>query len=376
MRPFVIAPLLCLGACQAVPPSIQIPSAEAKAQVPVAAATLREFGARPTGENLVWSPVSAYVALAMLTEGASGETQGRLSKALDLKSADGLSALLSALSSSEVTIADAVFVRSDLKAAPAFSDRTGRLYAAEALPLQGLEQVNGWVAKKTKDRIPKLFDKIDPNDAAVLVNAVTFDGRWAKPFEVSATKERDFKAVSGTVKVPIMAAKRRMLYGEKDGTKMIVLPYEGGNYEMVAWLPPIGQKPDPYGDLGAWMKLVKNREVDVWLPKWELRKRHDLKPMLSNIGLGSLFEKADFSCLVPSGELDHISQAVQEAWIQVDEAGTKAAAATGVMMATASMTFDPDGPVEFHADRPFAYAIVHSSTRTPLFLGTVDNPKG
>ncbi|RYG45051.1 hypothetical protein EON79_13550, partial [bacterium] len=246
MRPFVIAPLLCLGACQSVPPKIQTPSAEAKAQVPAAATSIREFGARPTGENLVWSPVSAYVAFAMLTEGASGDTQTKLSKALDLKSADGLSALIQSLTSPEVTIADAVFVRPDLKAAPAFSERTGRLYGAEALPLQSLEQLNGWVSEKTKERIPKLFDRINPDDVAVLVNAVTFDGKWAKPFEKSATKERDFKVASGAVKVPIMAAKRRMLYGEKDGTKMVVLQYESGNYEMVAWLPPVGEKPNPY----------------------------------------------------------------------------------------------------------------------------------
>ncbi|RYG45255.1 hypothetical protein EON79_13060 [bacterium] len=166
-----------------------------------------------------------------------------------------------------------------------------------------------------------------------------------------------------------------MLYGEKDGTKMVVLQYESGNYEMVAWLPPVGEKPNPYEDVAAWMKVVKNREVDLWLPKWEMRKRHDLKPMLTDIGLGSLFQKGDFSRLVPSGELDHIGQAVQEAWIQVDEAGTKAAAATGIMMATSAMIVDPNGPAEFHADRPFSYAIVHTASRTPLFVGTVDNPK-
>lgn len=356
-------------------PTIQTPSAEAKAQIPAASASIQNFQLRPTGENLVWSPVSAYVALAMLTEGAAGETQNQLTKALDLKSNEALSALTASLMGDEVNIADAVFLQQGLKAAPAYLTRVGNLYAAEALPLEGVDQVNGWVSQKTKGRVPKLFSQLSRDDAAVLVNAVTFDGKWQDPFDPDFTQKRPFKKASGSVEVPMMAAKRRMMYAEKDGVKMVSIPYENGKYEMVAWLPKEGEKPDPYADIAAWKGMARLREVDLWLPKWEMRSRHDLKPLMTQIGLGSLFDKADFTRLVPSGELARISQAVQEAWIQVDEKGTKAAAATGIVMARTSVMINPEGPAIFRADRPFAYAIVHTATNTPLFVGTVDSPK-
>lgn len=376
MKMVLLAPLLLAVACQApMPTTIQPPSAEAKAQIPAASASVQNFQLRPQGKNLVWSPVSAYTAFAMLTEGAGGDTQNRLSKALDLKSPDALSALLASMAGEEVTISDAVFLRPDLKAAPAFTTRVANLYAAEALPLQGVNELNAWVAKKTKDRIPKLFSDLNGDDAAVLVNAVTFDGKWQKPFDAGRTVKRPFRREGGTTDVQMMADTRRLTYAEKDGAGMVSIPYQNGKYELLVWLPKDGTAPDPYADIASWKALATTREVDLWLPKWEMRSRHNLKPLMGQIGLGSLFDKGDFTRLVPSGDLDRISQAVQEAWIKVDESGTKAAAATGIAMAATSVMVNPKPPVVFHADRPFAYAIVHMSTNTPVFVGTLDDPK-
>lgn len=275
------------------------------------------------------------------------------------------------------------------------------------------KEINRWVAGQTEDLIRDLFpeNSLTSDTRLVLANAIYFKGNWMTPFVKKWTEEAPFHLSSGEkIQSPMMAKNRDEkaryaafhpdgsvfdtpkvvpLQGEKPplypgagGWSLLEMPYQGGKASMVVVLPqdPAGladlEKKLSASNLEKWLGALKNRETNVRLPRFEMATGYDLGPTLAAMGMPSAFStaSADFSGLSESEEV-LVSKVVHKAFIQVNEQGTEAAAATGIAMdPTAAPTVVPFTPT-FQADRPFLYLIRDTKTGTILFMGRVLNPQ-
>lgn len=290
------------------------------------------------GDNLICSPLSGAVALNMAAAGARGPTLTEMQGVLHID-----------------------------------AQRAAGTHAS----FGGLLRINQWVAAQTHDRIREILGSGDVTDATrlVLTNAVYFNGTWKKPFSKYHTQPRPFTGVSGNSNVPIMAQTDSFDYARAGNVQVIELPYDG-DLSMVVVLP------DGSGDLTAverklgkryddWMAALRPTSVDLWLPRWTMSSRLDLVPLLDAAGMRLAFTpQANFSGI--SGDVaTFIAKVVQVAFIDVDETGTEAAAATAVGMEALSAMVPRERPVIFHADHPFLYLLRDRTTGAVLFLGRV-----
>lgn len=337
----------------------------------------RLWQAIPTDKgNVVVSPTSVEACLALLIPGVGPTSQPPLAKTLGTSVAafpafqqDVKKRLTDLTAGPETTISNAGFFAETPR--PSYVAAIAKLYGATAERLlpDPLRQVNGWVNQKTKGRIPKLFDRLDAKTHAVLVNTVTFDGDWSLPFPKEATKKAPF--ASRTVDM-MHLSKAELFYGEASTYRSVQLRYAGGRYLMTILLPNEG---DPAMLLGsdAWRTgPTISRPVDLFLPKFTIRSSPDVQGALGKMGLAPLFKTVDLSPALPSGGGDAISQIVHRTYIKVDEKGTKAAAATGIVMTKAVRI--PQPPVVFRVDRPFAFAIQSVQSGEILFQGVIREP--
>jgi serpin B len=243
-------------------------------------------------------------------------------------------------------------------------------------PQVALSTINGWVARQTKNRIRALFDSIDPETVLVLANAVYLKAEWASQFDKGGTRDGPFSSPSGSVTAQLMSQTLvHVPYAAGEGWQRVGLPYAGGQLSMRVVVPT-----SPARELAALARVMEialqpvqadsTATVELTLPKWDTASQLDLTSALPRAGLTDPFSsQADFSGIAPNLS---IGQAVHRANITVDEYGTEAAAVTGIAM---GMSADSRFEV-LRADRPFAWAIVHEPTGTPLFTGHVVNPAG
>ena len=331
------------------------------------------------GENVMLSPASLTTALGMAAEGAAGETLEQLLGALG---AQDVSALKDAVPE-EIKSANAAFVAQGLLLKGDYIDRLNEAYGAEWFELDAevVEVVNAWVAEHTDGLIEKLLSQApDPQTGLILINAIAMDAKWEKPFKDYNTIEDDFHATQGDVSVEMMYQREFFDYVERDGLQIVRLPYAGGALEMWIALPGEGVSIGLDGLLDALaeqgMDYLKDgaqeREVDLFLPKFDLTTENSLSDALKALGLEAPFgSNADFSGIseVPL-RIDEILQKVR---VQLDEEGTKAAAATAAMVACMAMLPEEE-PVEMRVDRPFAFVIADGETDSVCFAGVVENP--
>jgi serpin B len=337
----------------------------------------RLWQATPTGKgNVVISPTSVEACLALLIPAVGPVSQPPLAKTLGITvpafptfQQDLKKRLAGLTSGPETTVSNAGFFAEAPRAS--YVAAIAKLYGATAERLQAdpLKQVNGWVDKKTKGRIPKLFDQLDGRTHAILVNTVTFDGDWSLPFPKEATK----KAAFGGRTVDMMhLAKAELFYSEASAYRSVQLRYAGGRYLMTILLPNAGD-PASLLDSDGWRTApTTSRPVDLFLPKFTIRSSPDVKGALRKMGLAPLFNHIDLSPALPGGGADQISEIVHRTYIKVDEKGTKAAAATGIVMTKAIRI--PQPPVVFRVDRPFAFAIQSVQSGEVLFQGVIREP--
>jgi len=248
---------------------------------------------------------------------------------------------------------------------------------------QARKTINHWVEKLTNDKIKDLLkpDVVSRDTRLVLTNAVYFKAAWSEPFVKQATKNEPFALVDGKkVDVPTMKRTASMGYAEKDGVRAVTLMYEGYAVSMTIALPGDGKaladvERAMEGDaLGTMMKQAGHRKVRLSLPRFRFEGEYDMIPALKKMGMVDAFEpgKADFSLMDGSKELA-VSAVVHKTFIDVNEEGTEAAAATAVAMSRASI--DVDEPVEFKVDQPFVFVIRHEPTGVILFVGRVMDPR-
>ena len=329
------------------------------------------------GGNVMLSPASLALALGMAAEGASGETLEQIQTALGVEDVSELSGVVP----EEIKSANAAFVAPGLELMEAYIDRLSEGYGAEWFEMDAevVEKVNAWVAEHTDGLIDRLLTEApDPQTGLILLNAIAMDAKWAKPFEAYNTIEDSFHAPEGDVSVEMMYQRESFDYVEKDGVQIIRLPYEGGALEMWIALPGEGVEMDGLLDALAEQGMdylkdgAEEREVDLFLPKFDLTTENSLSDALKALGVETPFgENADFSGVSEFPmKIDEILQKVR---VQLDEEGTRAAAATAAIVACMA-AIPEEEPVEMRADRPFAFVIADAETGSVCFAGVIENP--
>jgi serine protease inhibitor len=369
-------------------PGVERVAAPVDAPVTQAVAGVRSFAdafGRVTqdGGNTVFSPLSVAAAFAMLRAAAAGETARQLDITFGFP-ASGVHTAFNALTrdvstpstgaQAEITIANGLFVREGLRPSTAFLRTLAEQYGAGAQAVDftspdAVKQVNAWVHDHTAGRIDGLFDKLAANTLAVLTNAVYLKAAWQVPFAPAATGDEPFHRANGsTVDAPMMhlAKPEPLAYVNTPAGQAVRLPYAGGEFAMWILVPDKATTAPRFdaatlADLGR----AERKIVDLAVPRWDFATDVELLTALEQLGVTSLDDLPGIS----SGAF--VSQAVHRATITVDEYGTEATAATGIVVGESAAL---GAEVTVRADHPFAFAITHEPTGAPVFLGTVADP--
>lgn len=380
------------------------------------------YGRLPGQGNLVFSPASIATALRLVLLGARGETAAQIAAALHLDIPDGaaparqaarelqaVSAILSDLAAGDLTLRapNAMWVQSGLPLEPSF---TAAVAAAAAVAVrdadfrqaaeQARQEINQFIAEQTAGKIRDLLGPgvVSAATSLVLASAVYLKAAWAHPFPAGATHDADFYLDPGQpglgtqVTVPTMRLRARLRYLRGDDYQAVELPYVGARLGMVIVLPDPASGPgsgDPAdtgpGRLlaggvvrdagpGGLLARLAPRQVSLALPRFKVTSGFALRPVLAALGMPLAFtDEADFSGITVAQRL-RVDEVVHQAYIDVNEAGTEAAAATAVVMTAAARFVRPEPPVEMIVDRPFRFAITDLRSGLPLFLGRVTDP--
>ena len=351
------------------------------------------------GKNLFFSPTSISMAITMAAAGARGPTQSEMAKALhldaDLAQAHAYGHQLleqwNAVGEKrayQLRVANRLWGQKGFSIRPEFLELTRKQYGAEMLlvdfaqPKAASREINQWVEQQTNDKIKNLVppDSLDDSTRLVLTNAIYFKGDWVQPFDKQETREEDF-AVSAQekVKVPLMHQQSKMGYAEAETFQMLEIPYAGGDLSMVVLLPkkvdglPELEKTDALYKLDELWSKRKVREVNAYLPRFKLETSFGLNPTLKAMGMKRAFSRdADFSG-ISRAEALYISAVLHKAFVDVNEEGTEAAAATGVVMSAMAAEIPEPVPV-FRADHPFLFLIRDTTSGSILFMGRLISP--
>lgn len=341
-------------------------------------------------ENLLISPLSIQLALAMTANGADSKTREEMETLLGGEiSIEELNKYLyqyvNNLPSDEkykMHIANSVWANDDdsFVVYPDFLQLNANYYAAEIYKSEfngdTVNDINSWVSKNTDGMINKLIDTVDSSVVMYLINAIAFDAEWESEFK--NVHKDDFTSISGnTHQVEMMDSKVHVYLNDGKATGFIK-NYKDNSYSFAALLPNDGVDIYDYiNDLDAQslLNLLKNPEyedVQLTMPKFTYDYELEMTSVLESLGMSTAFNpnNADFSKLGQSefGNI-YIGSVLHKTFIEVDESGTKASAVTGVIMEANSAM--PDEPIYITLDRPFVYMIIDNETNLPVFMGVV-----
>jgi len=359
---------------------------------------LRLESAKPG--NVFFSPYSISAALAMTFAGARGTTETEMARALhftlapaQLHRAFGALAHrfdeIAARTNVALTVANSLWYQQDYHLTENFLKLNREYYRAEVRPLDfagapdaACQKINSWVAHKTQDRIRDLLSQVPRATRLVLCNAIYFKGTWANPFEERRTHPQPFYVKPDQpLSVPLMSEEISVRTHAEAGVDLFTLPYAGDDISMVILLP---KARDGLAALEKELDATKLRDwvaateaapfgrARILLPKFKLDLRLELNADLKSLGMPTAFEAgaADFSGMDGSRNL-FIGDVVHQAYVDVNEQGTEAAAATAVTMLAMSVHAPPP---EFRVDHPFLFLIRDNQTGAILFLGRVVDP--
>jgi len=348
--------------------------------------------------NLFFSPYSISACLAMTYAGARGNTATQMAQTLRFATnqnqlAVSFGQLQKQLNDEqtkqafELNIANGIWAQKEHPLLPAYLSVARDQYRAN---LQQADfrthaeaarvAINDWVSEQTKGKISNLIQPglLAPATRLVLVNAIYFKGRWASEFDKQNTIKSPFSiAPAQTVVVPFMNITADFKYAEVEGLQVLELPYAGNDLAMVILLPGetdgLKTVEGQLASLDRWLAHAREQKVELLLPKFKLAAQFSLAKNLTEMGLSDAFSpQADFSGM--DGERDlYISAVVHKAFVEVNEEGTEAAAATGVVMRSMAVMRPRPTPV-FRADHPFIFLIRDSRSGSILFLGRMVDP--
>ncbi|MDZ7271881.1 MAG: serpin family protein [candidate division KSB1 bacterium] len=349
-----------------------------------------ELARQEEGRNVFFSPLSVAMALGMAFNGAAGTTEQAFRQTLQLgelsteeinSSFRSLIELLTQLDPSvTMEIANSVWYRLGFYVEPEFVRLNSTYFGAQVQALNfdlpgAPATINAWVKDKTHGRIASIVDRIDPLTMLYLINAIYFKGTWTRKFDPNRTQDDLFTASDGSqMPCRMMAQEGEFSYFENEDVQAVDLPYGNRMFSMVVLLPKSGVSLDALvvgldaEKWSRWIGLFATRKGLLQLPKFKLEYEAGLKPALSALGLAEAFtDTANFTRINPQGNL-YISEVKHKSFVEVDEKGTEAAAATAVVIGVTSV--DPSLFV-MRVDRPFLFAIRDRHSGTVLFIGKV-----
>jgi serpin B len=351
--------------------------------------------------NLFFSPLSIATAFGPVTAGAAGETRSAIARALHFPVAGpGLHPALAGLSralaregdGATLVIANALWVKHGFEILPAFRETARRDYGAQLVSLDfgrnpsgAANAINAWVNERTRRRIPQLVDAsgFDETTRLVVTNAVYFLADWQAQFRAGATAPGPFRLGDGSsVQAPMMRQQHPFRHHDGGSFTAIDLPYRDPRLMMTVLLPKtVDGLPALERDLDAArldrtlsaLDAAEPVQVDLMLPKLELRTTYELGAPLAALGMGIAFtNRADFTGITAAEPLA-IDSVVHKTFLRVDEKGTEAAAATAVEIVATSAPAPPR--LRFHADHPFLFLLRDRETGAILFLGRIVRPE-
>jgi serpin B len=345
-------------------------------------------------ENIIISPLSISYALSMTLNGANGETRDAMLEALRV---NGITpeeintayksltdALLSVDKRVIMSIANSVWTEEDFDVKQAFIDILTDYYDAESKDFDiddktAPDKMNEWIEDKTNGLIKDMISGLPDNTVMLLINAIYFKGKWKSQFDADETLDQPFFLPSGSsANVPTMIQKNDFKVLDGDGFIMGEFPYGQGNFVMDIILP------DATNGINAllpsitdaaftgWVNQLSEREVNLFLPRFKYDFKKGLVEILTDMGMGIAFtDGADFTNIADFPPL-LLSDVLHQAFIETNEEGTEAAAATVVIVGTTSV--GPTTPFPFVADHSFIYIIREVTTNSILFMGRVSDP--
>lgn len=354
--------------------------------------------------NLLFSPYSVSLALAMTWSGAKTQTEVQMAQTMHWQL--GQDALHPALGTLDLVlasrgqgkkaadggvfrlrIANALWGQKDFGFLPGFLDLLALHYGAgmHVVDFAGAAEtsrqtINAWVEKKTEGKIKDLLPQgsVTALTRLVLTNAIYFNAAWAKTFDEKLTQPGPFTRADGTqVQVPMMKSTGSMAYAKGTGWQAVALPYDGLELDMVVLVPDAGQlgafeAAFDVKALAGMLTALAPQQVELHFPKFEFTAQAGLADVLKKLGMTLAFDPAAADLSGMDGKKDlFVSDVLHKAFIKVDEKGTEAAAATAVVVGTTSV---PPPPLPLLVDRPFLFLIRDLQTKAVLFVGRVVDP--
>jgi len=343
-------------------------------------------------ENIIISPLSISCALSMTLNGAEGATRDAMLEALRL---NGLSpdlinnsyknlseALLNVDKRILISIANSVWTENNFIVKKSFTDILTEFYNAESKSFDisdplAPRQINNWIESKTNGLITNMVDKLNDNTVMLLINAIYFKGKWKSQFNKENTVQSSFHKPNGiTSEVPMMKQTFDFKIFTGEGFVLAEFPYGQGNFVMDIILPENDNGVESIipllndNSFRGWLSQMDERETDLTFPRFKYGYKNQLKEILTSMGMGISFtENADFSNISDLNLL--INEVTHQAFIETNEEGTEAAAATIVDIGLTSM---PPPAFILNIDHSFIYIIRETTTNTTLFMGRVADP--
>ena len=354
---------------------------------------LRKVNSSSHAGNVFVSPLSASMALGMTLNGADGGTYTAMHSTLrlgDLARSDvneGYKSLISLLrgldKSTDFRIANSIWYDKTWPFHESFISESKSFFDAQVQGLDfkdpgSVDVINSWVNDATAKKIPKIIDGIDDN-VMFLINAIYFKGAWKTQFDKSKTVNAPFFALDGSsANVPLMTQSEgtRTFFGE--GFSAFDLPYGNSAFSMTVVLPDKGVNINTFTESlteSKWASIdegIREGNIDIYFPRFKLTWEKKLSSDLKGLGMGIAFTDglADFTRMSPEGKRLVISEVIQKTFVEVNEEGTEAAAATSVGIVPVSL------PPSIRVDRPFIFAIRERFSGTILFIGKVTRLPG
>jgi serine protease inhibitor len=351
--------------------------------------------------NLFFSPASISTAFGMAYAGARGDTASQMATTLHFtlppaQLHPAMGALLASLNAThadyQLRVANALWAEQNQKFLPAYLALTKKNYGAGFRPVDFVNQsdkvrttINDWVAKQTENKIQNLLapGTVTADTRLVITNAIYFKGTWQTQFQKSQTQNEDFYlTASQTATASLMHISGGYSYFNGGSFQALSIPYKSGDLAMIVLLPndiaglAALEQQLTADNLAAWIsKLQFAHKVNLTLPKFTLTQEFVLNDTLAAIGMRAAFspQSADFSGMTGNHAFS-ISDVIHKAFVDVDEEGTEAAAATSIGIRATAMIPETTPPIEFRCDHPFLFLIRDTRSGAILFMGRVTNP--
>lgn len=357
-----------------------------------------QFNEESKDSNIFFSPYSISIALTMTYEGAKGQTAKEMQSVLHIPEdanvrRPNFARIFNEINKKEkkykLSTANALWAQKDYSFLKEYTNNVEKYYGGKLTNLDFTREseksrqiINKWVEDQTNNKIKDLIPQgvLNAYTRLVLTNAIYFKGTWVKQFDEKDTKEEDFRIdSSNTVKVPMMRLIGdgvKFNYAETDEIQILEMPYHGEDLSMLIILPKGNnfaniEKSITLEKLSEWKNMLNEQRVDIFIPRFKFKTKYFMAKALSDMGMPTAFgSTADFSGMDGTRDL-FIQNVIHQAFVEVNEEGTEAAAATGVVMGITSV--GPRIPI-FRADHPFIFIIQESETGNILFLGRVSDP--